>query len=174
MEPISGVALRPFATGRDWILAEPLVYRVGTSRDSVIVPRGFVTDFASIPPHLQSLISSLGPYVLPAVVHDYLYWEQRCSRAQADRLFLLAMQEMGVPFARRVAMYEAVNGFGRAAWAENARDRAAGLPRMVPDGGVRRNEALESWTHYREYLRSMNVRPGAPAAISPRFCAQGG
>jgi hypothetical protein len=171
-EPIAGVALRPFAEGTNWMLTEPLVYRVGDSRDSVVVPKGFVTDFASIPPRLQGLISALGPYMLPAVVHDYLYWEQRCTRAQADRLFLIAMQEMRVPFDRRWPMYEAVNGFGGGAWTQNGRDRRAGLPRIVPDG-VRRNEALESWRSYRAYLRTAGVRPGPPAEISQRFCAHG-
>lgn len=170
--PIAGVALRPFAEGTNWVLTEPLVYRVGDSQDSVIVPKGFVTDFASIPPRLQGLISALGPYMLPAVVHDYLYWEQGCTRAQADRLFLIAMQEMRVPFERRWSMYEAVNGFGGGAWAQNARDRRAGLSRVVPDG-VRRNEALESWRSYRVYLRSAGVQPGPPAQISQRFCAHG-
>jgi hypothetical protein len=171
--PIAGIALRPFAEGTNWVLVEPLVYRVGDSRDSVIVPKGFVTDFASIPPRLQGLISSLGPYVLPAVVHDYLYWEHRCSRTQSDRLFLLAMQEQGVPYVKRSAMYEAVNGFGRAAWTENARDRLNGLPRIIPDVGVRRPAVLERWRDYRNYLRSAHVRPMSSTSISSRFCVHG-
>lgn len=67
------VDFRPFADGRHWIVKQPLKYRVGISHDSVIVPVGFVTDLASIPPALQSIIQQNGPYLLPAVVHDYLY-----------------------------------------------------------------------------------------------------
>jgi hypothetical protein len=62
------VDFRPFADGRNWIVKQPLKYRVGISHDSIVVPLGFVTDLASIPPALQSIIQQNGPYLLPAVV----------------------------------------------------------------------------------------------------------
>jgi hypothetical protein len=43
---------------------------------SVTVPVGFVTDFASIPRVFWSLLRPDGVYTYPAIVHDFLYWEQ--------------------------------------------------------------------------------------------------
>src|SRR5688500_3256735 len=95
-QPIVPVDFRPFSDGRHWIVKEPLTYIVGRSKESVTVPVGFVTDLASIPPALQSIIQQNGSYLLPAVVHDYLYWKQTCTRPQADGIFRLAMIEQKV------------------------------------------------------------------------------
>lgn len=170
---IDAPALRPIGDAKNWQLVEPMVYRVAETSDSVVVPAGFVTDFASIPHALQSFISPMGPYLLPAIVHDYLYWEQVCSRPQADSLFLKAMVEMEVPERTRMAMYRGVARFGGSAWEQNREDREEDLPRIVPDS-VRRSEPLESWAAYREYLRRIGVSPGEQAPISQGFCAHGG
>ncbi len=77
------------------------------------VPLGFVTDFASIPPFFQSLIQPFGRHAPAAVLHDYLYAiGQKKARALADRLFLNAMREAGVPPIRRSVMYRMVRLFG--------------------------------------------------------------
>lgn len=55
------VDFRPFVDGRNWIVREPLTYRIGVSKDSLTVPVGFVTDLATIPPALQSFIQQNGP-----------------------------------------------------------------------------------------------------------------
>lgn len=55
-QPIDPVDFRPFVDGRHWIVRQPLSYRIGISNDSVTVPPGFVTDLASIPQVLQSII----------------------------------------------------------------------------------------------------------------------
>lgn len=174
-QPIRAVPFLPVGNARNWILIAPLVYRVGTSEDSVVVPAGFVTDFASIPQAFQSLFSQLGPHLLPAVVHDYLYWEQSCTREQADRIFLLAMEEMRVPTTDRTLIYGAVRTpAGQLAWDNNRRDRAAGLPRIVPLTQTRSITPLETWPDYRRSLRDSGIRPGSPARISPAFCRHGG
>ena len=84
-QPIAPVDFRPFVDGRNWIVRQPLIYTIGISKNSVTISPGFVTDFASIPPALQSIIQQNGPYILPAVVHDYLYWKQTCTRGQSDQ-----------------------------------------------------------------------------------------
>lgn len=55
-QPMTPVFFKPFVDGRNWIVGEPLIYRIGISQDSITIPVGFVTDFASIPPALQSFI----------------------------------------------------------------------------------------------------------------------
>lgn len=79
----------------------------------VTVPEGFVTDFASIPGPAQILIQPFGRHAPAAVLHDFLYaLGQKKARAYADRLFLHAMRESGVPFLRRSVMFRMVRFFG--------------------------------------------------------------
>jgi hypothetical protein len=166
------VDFRPFADGRNWIVKEPLIYRVGISHDSVIVPRGFVTDLASIPPALQSLIQQNGPYLLPAVVHDYLYWKQTCTRSQSDHLLRLAMIESHVGKGHRTAIYDAVRAAGSFAWADNARQQAAHLVRILPEDRLQ-IRALTLWADYRRELARAGVANGPDRPISQKFCIRG-
>lgn len=80
---------------------------------TVFVPREFVTDFASVPRFLWPIFPPAGAWCEAAVIHDYLYHTQACSRFLADALFREAMFQCGVPLWRRVAMYYAVRIFGR-------------------------------------------------------------
>src|SRR5262249_36735163 len=160
---------KPFVDGRNWIVREPLTYRIGISQDSVTVPVGFVTDLASIPPALQSFIRQNGPYLLPAVVHDYLYWKQTCTRDQADRILLLAMIEHDVPAAQLFAIYQAVHFAGMFAWADNARSRAAGLVRVLPPDRQRIN-ANTLWPSYQQDLLRLGVIEGPDTVIPTAFC----
>jgi hypothetical protein len=90
-------AVRAFGDNRFWITVEDMVYVIGSTQDRIVVPKGFVTDFASIPQGLWSLgLGPQGRYSRAAVVHDYLYWSQGCTRAQADRLMVIAMKESRV------------------------------------------------------------------------------
>jgi hypothetical protein len=56
-------------------LIDSLEYRVGQadSPETIIVPAGFETDFASIPWGLWNLFPPLGPWARPAIIHDFLY-----------------------------------------------------------------------------------------------------
>ena len=79
----------------------------------VEVPLGFVTDFASIPSAFHFIVQPFGRHAPAAVLHDYLYAVgQKKSRRLADRLFLNAMREAGVPALRRSIMYRMVRLFG--------------------------------------------------------------
>ena len=140
-----------------WIVREPLAYTIGISSDSVTVPVGFVTDFASIPQALQSIIRANGPYILPAVVHDYLYWKQACTRQQADQVLLLGMIENEVREAHRTAIHGAVSVAGGFAWNDNARDRAVGFVRILP-ADRQRVPVNTAWLDYRQALRSRRRR----------------
>jgi len=166
------VDFRPFADGQNWIVKQPLIYRVGISHDSVIVPRGFVTDLASIPPALQSLIQQNGPYLLPAVVHDYLYWEQTCTRTESDHLLRLAMIENRVDEVHRTAIYNAVRAAGSFAWADNAQERSAHLVRILPEDRIEIH-ALTRWADYRRQLAQAGVSNGPDYPIAKKFCARG-
>ena len=75
------------ADGNIFVLVEELRYKIERTGQRIIVPAGFVTDFASVPQVAQSIISVLGKHSVPAVVHDYLYWVQTCTREQAGSGF---------------------------------------------------------------------------------------
>ena len=61
-----------------------MVYVIGSTNERIVVPKGFVTDFASILQAFWALgLSPHGQYSRAAVVHDYLYWSQSCSRYRA-------------------------------------------------------------------------------------------
>jgi len=171
-ERMAPVDFRPFVDGRNWIVREPLTYRVGVSKDSLTVPVGFVTDLASIPPALQSFIQQNGPYLLPAVVHDYLYWKQTCTRDQADQIFLLAMIEHAVPDSSRLPIYQAVHLLGGFAWDQNARDRQAGLVRVLP-ADRQKITANTYWPSLQRQLLGQRVRNGPEMAIPAAFCTRG-
>ena len=171
-QPIDPVDFRPFVDGRHWIVRQPLTYRIGVSNDSITVPPGFVTDLASIPQVLQSIIRQNGLYLLPAVVHDYLYWKQTCTRAQSDQILLLAMIENKVRDFHRIAIYEAVKAAGSFAWDENARERAGRLLRIIPPDRLRIG-ANTLWPDYRLQLVQQGVVDGPDTPVPAGFCARG-
>lgn len=80
------------------------------------IPRGFITDFASVPRVLWWLFPPMGRYGKAALVHDYLYYTKDVSRVEADRIFLHAMLMMGVARWKAHLMYIAVRLFGWTRW----------------------------------------------------------
>lgn len=91
----------------------------------VKVPRGFVTNGASIPKLAWSLIGSpwSGRYARGAVIHDFLYFSQMTTRYKADRIFYRAMQILGVPFLKRWVMYQSVRLVAWICWNERKKER---------------------------------------------------
>jgi hypothetical protein len=151
------------------MLLEPLVVRFRETGDSLAVPAGLISDFASIPDVLQSVVSKLGPYNLAAIVHDYLYATQICSRHQADGIFFRMLRDVGTPRGTRRAMYIAVTNFGGRAWEENARLRAEGFVRVAPQ------QAREPWTYetraqFQSYLQTLEYSGDSEPVVSPGFC----
>lgn len=50
MMMVPGAAVRPDAVNKHWILLEDVRYQIGATDDLIVVPAGFVTGYASIPP----------------------------------------------------------------------------------------------------------------------------
>jgi len=101
-----------------WRLNAPLVYEsdiVGM----VEVPKGFETDFASVP-RVPVFFTLFGDRAhREAVLHDYLYRTDSIPvalRKQADEVFLEAMKERGKGFFVRWAMYAGVRAGGWTAY----------------------------------------------------------
>ena len=174
VEAPPALLMRGFADGSNWMLQSPLIQEIGkNSPYIVIVPRGFVTDFASIPQPLQILRAQLpttARYGNSAAVHDYLYWRQDCTREQSDKILAIAMREAGVSLLERTLVYEGVRRFGQSAWDGNKRDRQAGLMRTVapPNDEV---PQTGSWADYREWLRATRAKEGLEYRVPESVCA---
>lgn len=108
---------------RRWRLAEDLLY-VTNQADTIAVPAGFETDFASIPRVLWSIAPPMGQWGLAAVVHDFCYRTGLLERKEADRVFLEAMADLGVRWITRWAMYLAVRAAGWTAYRSPAQSAA--------------------------------------------------
>lgn len=104
-----------------WRLEDWLIYDIpigdGHTPLRIIVPRGFVTDFASVPPLLTWAVPRYGLHTRAAILHDFLYSRKgKCPRFVADAIFRQAMEDCKVPWLTRVVMYYAVRLFAGWAW----------------------------------------------------------
>lgn len=105
-------------------------YHVGKqeSNEVILVPKGFLTDFASIPWPISMLIPKDGDYNQPAVLHDYLYsrlgrlYNMTYNRAKCDSVFLEAMEvinlldNFSIPLLKRRIIYRGVRVGGWYGW----------------------------------------------------------
>lgn len=118
-----------------WMLTDPFEFHYRIDRDGIrrklVVPRGFLTDFASVPLPFRLILPPWGRYGYASVVHDWLYWEQSLPRATADVLLLEGMRTLGVRGPVRWAIYAGVRAFGASAWLRNREDRARGVLRVM-------------------------------------------
>lgn len=97
-----------------------LFYEHPDTKDLYIIPEGYITDGASIPRWLWVIAGGPfeGDYIEAAIIHDWLYHlainkqEAIGTRAEADRLFYIAMLEYGVGKFEAQTKYRAVRLFG--------------------------------------------------------------
>lgn len=78
------------------------------------VPKGFITDGASIPRCFWNIFDPFGPYLKIAVCHDYLYspLNKDFDRLQSDQIFLEGMKDLKIGFIQRNLIYHSVRLFG--------------------------------------------------------------
>lgn len=116
-------------------LARPYSYALGRKSNPlrITAPKGYATDFASIPRLVRWAIPKFGAHDGPAVIHDWLYNTHLVSKPVADAVFLEALLVAGVrPAAARI-MFEAVSLFGGSGW----RNGPAELKRRAPEWHAR-------------------------------------
>lgn len=108
------------ADGRNFRVVSPFGF--WTPRTGLVsVPKGFITDLASIPRVFWNLLPPFGKYTNAAIVHDYLYRTHLCSRAMADYVIWQGMRASRVGFAVRLLIWGNVRLFGWIAWRDDAR-----------------------------------------------------
>lgn len=117
-----------YLDGHYWEVLVPFDYHIGAPDgiEHVIVPKGFITDFASIPRALWSVLSPTGSYGKAAVVHDFLYkmriveaaglQPRLVERGEADSIFREAMDVLCVRRLTRWTVYSGVRMGGWVPW----------------------------------------------------------
>jgi hypothetical protein len=91
---------------------------------SVVIPKGYSTDFATVPQAFWSFCPPHGLAAMPSVVHDYMYdnrlfedsMGERMARRYADLCFLVLMEKANVPKWQRVLYYYVVRTFAGPWW----------------------------------------------------------
>jgi hypothetical protein len=104
--------------GGKWKLLRPIVHYTHDG-NVLFIPKGFVTDFATVPQFLWALFPPLGEDKLAFVVHDYLY---TVGHSEQDRLYAdIEMQHtqksLGASTLRYTLMFWGVRLFGGAYFA---------------------------------------------------------
>jgi len=114
----SPLVVTPMLDGRKWKLVHPFSYHIGSKNSKWIikVPKGFETDFASVPQFLWFWLPYWGKYGKAAVLHDYVYQTHLTERSIADSIFYEAMLVGGTTHWKAKLMYYGVRLFGWLSW----------------------------------------------------------
>lgn len=118
----------------------------GSKLPSVKVPKGFVSDLASVPAILWMKYPPTGRYAYGAVVHDYLYWSRTTTKEIADEILALAMRDAGTDEGTITAFKLALKAAGWKAWSDNKKAKANGEKRLL---GVFPTDRLVSWEKWK-------------------------
>lgn len=106
---------------RRWLLIDDLIFRSAKYPGLVVAPRGFQTDFASIPRFVWSIWPPVGRWDWAAVVHDGAYGHALMTphgdrihavKHVGDDWFNEGLQACGVSWFTRVNLVRAVRWFG--------------------------------------------------------------
>lgn len=119
-EPI----LSPCDDGVNWLLLEDFQYSMDdeNGKEVIVVTKGLMTDFGSIPKIFQNIISPIGKPTRAFILHDALYQRQDYTRSKSDRILLDAMWCLGVNYFTRWSIYWAVRIGGGLAWRQHAKE----------------------------------------------------
>lgn len=126
----------PFTVARDFVYLWPGYGK--WAGFAVCIPKGYETDFLSIPRFLWPLISPTGPGCWAALPHDILYSSEAVERGMADRILYDAARDSGASVFRAGLLYSGVRAGGWAPWRSHK-------PEDVSDDLQSLVEATERW-----------------------------
>jgi len=118
-----------------FIVLRPLEFTTGPNNQFALqVPIGFVTDLASIPKLLWWWQAPHESTMAPAIIHDFLYWLQPCTKDQADAVMYIAMLQVGMDKSQIDKIYWGIRTEkAQAAWNENYKARMNGEKRFFSE-----------------------------------------
>lgn len=127
--------IKPFGDWDYFYILGPIEWHpnIGQTLNEVTVPKGFVTDLASIPRLFWSALPKTGRYAYAAVLHDYLYWTQSTTRQEADKILETAMSDSGVDHLKIRTITVLVEQFGQSAWDNNNKLKQSGAKRFLKE-----------------------------------------
>jgi hypothetical protein len=107
-----------FIGNNKWENYKAFEYHVGMypSDEIIITPKGFKTNFASVPRIFWGLISPVDNHAKASILHDYCYSIGYVSRKHSDEIFKESMKVLKVNPIKIFLMYWAVRLFGKFAW----------------------------------------------------------
>ena len=128
----------------DYIVALPYTvsFKLDGKTRSLTVPKGMLTDLASVPSLARSIIGRVGPHLEAAIVHDFLYiaWQnlndhgaRKEDQKFADKLMDVAMEEAKVGRIKRNLIYGALWAAG---WIAYSRKDEPPLFHRLPDDAL--------------------------------------
>jgi hypothetical protein len=97
-------------------LEEPLYYYSELLGKVLVVPAGFITDYASVPRIPLAFLLFGGKAKRAAIVHDWLYSTRLYSREVCDAVFKEAMEATEQGWFARNMMWAGVRVGGWVAW----------------------------------------------------------
>ena len=101
-----------------WRLFSDMRYESCLLKKTFTVPKGFKTNFASVPRLPFAYLLFGGVANQAAVVHDYLYSSGEVTRSQADAVLREASKTSGVNWFQRNAMWLGVRVAGSSHYAK--------------------------------------------------------
>lgn len=102
-----------------WVVTEGFTYHLDDNT-YIYIPAGYLTDGATVPRWVWSLIPAWGDHGLAAVVHDYLceylqVWKNgtrvKITREECNKVFYDCMMVTGVNKLKAKAMYAGVKAY---------------------------------------------------------------
>jgi len=126
-----------------------------TAFPAVRVPKGFVTDLASVPSMFWSKYPPVGRYAYAAIVHDYLYWYHDTTKEVADEIMVAAMRDAGTNEAAIADFHSALRLAGGFAWSANEKARKGGEKRILTEFP---SDRLISWSDWKLRPNVFGVR----------------
>ena len=113
--------IEPVVDGNVWMVFED--WHVSINGRSFVVPKGFVTDGASIPRLLWRICGHpMTTRRFPiALLHDWLYSEEGykatgLTRKEADLIYYYGLRDLGFGVGSALVEYEMVRIFGGSHW----------------------------------------------------------
>lgn len=106
--------------GREFELVEDFVfyYIMPTSKQTILytIPKGYITDFSSVPKCLTPLVNDKALRNKASVLHDWLYTSKILSRKNADLVYKNALIQTGTSNFLANIFYVFVRIFGYKYW----------------------------------------------------------
>ena len=122
---VDAVKMRGGRDDADYIVGADYKVRIRIKGEStkrtITVPRGMLTDLSSSPRLAQAIVARVGPHLEASIEHDFLYiaWQdipgagpRRVDWNFADAMILAGMRAAGVALDQIVAIHSAVRAFG--------------------------------------------------------------